>query len=85
MDDNSKDQHGERPLARWELEAQALREKTERLKALRLARDGADKPAASSSTPKRSSAKTPARSKPGKSTATLADWLKTQEDQGRRR
>ncbi|MDC7786075.1 hypothetical protein PQJ75_08595 [Rhodoplanes sp. TEM] len=100
MNDRPKDRpDGGKGVPAYEREAQALREKTERLRALRLARDGAEPPAAtgrSGAKPKSGSAsrsvaksgsgsaKAPARSKAGKSTETLSEWLKTQEAQGRR-
>ncbi|EJW10121.1 hypothetical protein A33M_0470 [Rhodovulum sp. PH10] len=88
---------GERQMAQWELEALALREKTERLKALRLAREAAEGPAPAKkrSVGTRSGATKTAKggTSPGraaasaadKSIATLSDWLKMQEEQGRRR
>jgi hypothetical protein len=57
----------------YESTAAALRAKTERLKALRLARDGAAPPPA----PKRKAKK--------KSTGSLSDWLDGQAKDGRRR
>ncbi|WP_111418614.1 hypothetical protein [Rhodoplanes roseus] len=88
MIDRPKDrQDGNKAVPNYEREAQALREKTERLRALRLARDGAEQPAApakASTGGKAKAAKAPARGKPGKSSATLSDWLKSQQDQGRR-
>jgi hypothetical protein len=65
--------------ADYETEAAAVRAKTERLKALRLARDAANppKPAAA---PKRKTATTKKKAKSGN----LANWLDGQDKEGRR-
>lgn len=88
MSDRPKDrQDGNKGMPSYEREAQALREKTERLRALRLARDGAEAPAVSSGSggpAKSRGGKAPARGKASKASGTLSDWLKTQQDQGRR-
>ena len=63
----------------YEAEAEAMRAKTERLRALRLAREAeqaASRPAAPAA---RGAAKKKAARKP---TGTLADWIKTREDGG---
>jgi hypothetical protein len=65
--------------AEYEVAAAAVRLKTERLKALRLARDAAAPPKAPAA-PKRKSA---ASKKKGKS-GNLADWLDTEAKEGRR-
>ena len=72
---------GKQAMAQYEADAVATRKKTERLKALRLARDAdeaAAKPAA------------PAKKKPGKKakktkdrSATLSEWWKDQKEDGR--
>jgi hypothetical protein len=59
----------------YEAEAAALRAKTARLKALRLARDAAA-PAPPAAAPKRKAKK--------KSTGSLSDWLDGQSKEGRR-
>ena len=59
----------------YESTAAALRAKTERLKALRLARDAAAPPPAPA-TPKR-------KAKTKKSTGSLSDWLDGQAKEGR--
>lgn len=102
MNDRPKDRGdgSKTALPLYEREAQALREKTERLRALRLARDGAETAATPTRSPakKTSSASRSSGSKTSsgastvssvgkkarKSTETLSDWLKTQEQQGRR-
>jgi hypothetical protein len=90
MPDSLKDKRG-KPLSQLEADAQALHEKTARLRELRLAHEAANptaKPAPQSRPPAaRKSAKGGAKS--GKSGASkdrgsLADWLTTQENQGRR-
>jgi hypothetical protein len=85
-----KDKRG-KPVSQLEQDAQALHEKTARLRELRLAHEAANpsaKPAPQSRPAARKSAKsgTSKSSKSGKSKdrGSLADWLTTQEDQGRR-
>jgi hypothetical protein len=63
----------------YEVAAAAVRLKTERLKALRLARDAAAPPKAPAA-PKRKSA----ASKKKPKTGNLADWLDTEAKEGRR-
>ncbi|CAL8978061.1 hypothetical protein RHODGE_RHODGE_03404 [Rhodoplanes serenus] len=85
MSDRSKDRSdGGKSVPIYEREAQALREKTERLRALRLARDGVEPAAPAKSAPARTGKPASTRGKSGKSSATLSEWLKTQQDQGRR-
>jgi hypothetical protein len=79
-----RDADGKKAMAEYEANAEAVRAKTEKLRALRLARDAAMAPAATaakaakakSSTSKSAKAK---KSDPGK----LADWIKNQQDSGR--
>jgi hypothetical protein len=91
MPDSLKDKRG-KPVSQLEQDAQALHEKTARLRELRLAHEAAN-PAARPEPPSRpAAARKPAKSgtsrasKSGKSKdrGSLADWLATQEDQGRR-
>ena len=76
-------QEGAKATAQYEADAQAVREKTARLKALRLAKEAAESnapakaPAASKS---RAKAKKPA----AKSAQPLSDWLAGQSGSGRR-
>jgi hypothetical protein len=71
---------GRNALAISEAQAAATREKTARLRALRLARDGELPPAP----PKRASAAKKKSAKAGKdSSAKLADWLDDQQKSGR--
>jgi hypothetical protein len=62
-------------MTEYEAEAVALRAKTERLKALRLARDAAA-PVPAAAAPKRKAKK--------KSAGSLSDWLDGQSKEGRR-
>jgi hypothetical protein len=74
-------QDGKSALADYEAEAQAVRAKTERLKALRLAREAAEPAPA----PKRTVAKRTKSAKTAKGTsATLSAWLQDQQKGGRR-
>jgi hypothetical protein len=90
MPDSLKDKRG-KPLSQLEADAQALHEKTARLRELRLAHEAAN-PTAKPAPPSRPAAARKSKSggaKSGKSGAgkdrgSLADWLATQDDQGRR-
>jgi hypothetical protein len=73
-------QDGKSAMADYEAEAQALRVKTERLRALRLAREAAEPAPA----PKRAVAKKTKAGKDAKGTsATLSAWLSDQKNGGR--
>jgi hypothetical protein len=63
-------------ILEYETEAVALRAKTARLKALRLARDAAAPPAPKAAAPQRRTKK--------KSAGSLSDWLDVQSKEGRR-
>lgn len=79
----AKAQHGEdaKQAAReYEAEMAAVRAKTERLRALRLARDAAAPPPAPKAAPKKKAA---AKSEK-RSNATLSQWLDQQERSGRK-
>jgi hypothetical protein len=80
MADDSKrqDANGKRAPANYELEAAAIRAKTERLKALRLARDGAAPPKPAPTGSKQKSKKR------GSGGGSLADFLDGQAKEGRR-
>lgn len=73
---------GKKAMAEYEASAEAMRAKTEKLRALRLARDAANPPAAA---PKKTASGRAA--KPGKKEkapkGTLADWLTEQQNSGR--
>ena len=89
MPDLSKDKRG-KSMSQLEQDAQTLHEKTARLRELRLAHEAANpsaKPAPQSRpAAARKSAKSRGanRAKSGKDRGSLADWLATQENQGRR-
>jgi len=72
-------------MSRHEAEAQILREKTARLRALRLAHEAANGPAKNTAAP--STTRTTTKKKTGKTrekTPSLSDWLASQQNQGRR-
>jgi hypothetical protein len=78
---DDKTQDGKNALAEYEAQAAAVRARTERLRALRLAREAAAPPPA----PKRTAT---GKARAGKSTkgsaASLSSWLKDQQNSGRR-
>jgi hypothetical protein len=74
---------GKKAMAEYEAAAIAIRAKTERLKALRLAREAE----VAKSVPKKVAKKkagTKSASAKGKASGTLSDWLDAQERGGRR-
>jgi hypothetical protein len=78
--DTDKSQDGKNAMAEYEAQAQALRAKTERLRALRLAREAAEPAPA----PKRVAARKTKSAKQTKGTsASLSAWLKDQQNSGR--
>jgi hypothetical protein len=74
-------QDGKKAMLDYEAEAAALRAKTEKLRALRLARDAAMPPAPVKT--KTTAGKKPAKAAKAKSRP-LADWLDEQRKDGRR-
>lgn len=98
MDDTTKDSRtqaqraadGRQAMADYEAQAAALRAKTERLRAMRLAREAAEPPAPAKRTASKSAGGTRASAgksggKKGKrSAASLSQWLSDQEKGGRR-
>jgi hypothetical protein len=70
--------------ALMEAEAQAMREKTARLRALRLAHEATTKPVAEKRSAPRSGGGKKTKREPAKSVP-LADWLSDQEESGRRK
>jgi hypothetical protein len=80
---NKQAHGGGKPALSHEAEAQIMREKMARLKALRLARDAANPPPEVVAKPAKRGA---AKKKSGKAAekGKLADWLTSQESQGRR-
>jgi hypothetical protein len=84
-----RDRTGNKAIPQHEADAQLLREKTARLRALRLAREAADAAANDSSgqAPVNAQVKTATKKTTGKSRAkgpSLADWLSRQQNEGRR-
>jgi hypothetical protein len=84
-DEQNKNQDGKAALAEYEAQAAAVRAKTERLRALRLAREAATPPAA----PKRTASGKARAGKSAKGSAAgssenLSAWLKDQQNSGRR-
>jgi hypothetical protein len=63
-------------------EAQAMRDKTARLRALRMAQEAANPPAAAKAAPSRASAR---GKKAGAKSVPLSEWLSSQDQQGRRK
>lgn len=83
-----KAEDGKKAMSEYEAEAAAIRAKTERLRALRLARDAAVETApASAKSPgvKAAGAKKQSAKKENETSANLSDWLNAQETSGRRR
>lgn len=72
---------GKKAMSEYEAERVAIRAKTERLRALRLARDAAATPPPAAAPKKKAVKKTPAKKAKGKS---LSDWLTVEEGSGRR-
>jgi hypothetical protein len=88
FDKLQKAEDGKKAMSEYEAEAAAIRAKTERLRALRLARDAtleaapasAKSPGAKAPRAKKQSAK-----RKNETNANLSDWLNAQEASGRRR
>jgi hypothetical protein len=74
---------GKKAMAEYEAAAIAIRAKTERLKALRLAREAEVAKAAPKKVAKKKAGTKTAGAK-GKAAGTLSDWLDAQERGGRR-
>lgn len=70
---------GKKAMAEYEAEAAAVRAKTEKLRALRLARDAANPVAATPARKPKAAGKQPKRD-----SGSLADWLKQRDDGGHR-
>jgi hypothetical protein len=82
-DSEKREKPGTKAVSQIEIDAQALREKTARLRELRLAHEAAK---GGAGTPVRSSRPLPKKGKARKPAAkgSLSDWLEGQKDQGRR-
>jgi hypothetical protein len=74
---------GENIRVHYEVEAKAIREKTARLRALRLAKEAADKETAVANTPVKPGKKKSASS-PKKKSASLSEWQNAQRADGQR-
>lgn len=84
-----RDQDGKKAMSEYETEGAAVRAKTERLRALRLARDAAEGTAPEKKAPpkatsaKKKSAKTAKTAKKAKgASGSLSNWLKDREGSG---
>jgi hypothetical protein len=73
---------GRKAMAEYEANIVATREKTEKLRALRLAREAAEAKAAPAP-PTKTKSKAKAGKKPARVAGKLADWLEDQQDSGR--
>ena len=75
-----RDADGKKAMAEYEASAEATRIKTERLRALRMARDAALPPVV---VPVKGAKKTKSAKAKKDASGKLSDWIKTQEDSGR--
>jgi hypothetical protein len=75
-----RDADGKKAMAEYEASAEATRAKTERLRALRLARDAALPPVVA---PVKGAKKTKSAKAKKEAPGKLSDWIKGQEDSGR--
>jgi len=78
-----RQQAGIKAMSQHEADAQAIREKTTRLRALRLAREGPTTPLTATIAGQPATVKKKA-GKQRKKTPSLSDWLATQQKEGRR-
>jgi cell division septation protein DedD len=78
-----RDQDGKKAMSEYENEAAAVRAKTERLRALRLARDSAEaKAAPAEPAPSKKPVKQAKTKQAKKPAGSLSDWLKDREGSG---
>jgi len=70
---------GRKAMAEYEASITATREKTERLRALRMAREAAE---AAAPPPPKTKGKSKAAKKPSRVAGKLSDWLDDQRDSG---
>jgi hypothetical protein len=82
--DDKAERAGAKAVPQHELDAQALREKTARLRELRLAQEAATGKTAGGPPVKRTATKKTAARKPGEKSVPLSEWLATQQKEGRR-
>ena len=85
MPDRFNEKRGKvtKAMSQVEIDAQRIREKTARLRELRLAQEAANGGAAARA-PTRSAPAAKKKRKPGEKGPSLSDWLDSQHDQGRR-
>ena len=74
---------GTKAMSQHEADAEAIRQKTTRLRALRLAREGPTMPLAAAQASGPATIKKKAGKRPEKAPS-LSDWLATQQSEGRR-
>lgn len=74
---------GRKAMAEYEANIVATREKTERLRAARLAREAAEAQAAPPPKAKGTKGSTKGKKKPARVAGKLSDWLEEQQDSGR--
>jgi hypothetical protein len=86
MPDRFNEKRGKvtKAVSQVEIDAQRIREKTARLRALRLAQEAANGGAAVRAPARSAPAKKKQARKPGEKGPSLSDWLDTQHNQGRR-
>ena len=82
--DQKSERAGAKSIPQHEIDAQALREKTARLRELRLAQGGNGNSVTSSAGGKRPASKGTASKKGSGKARPLSEWLSTQEKEGRR-
>lgn len=78
-----RERNGISAVSQHEADAQLVREKMARLRALRLAQEATNDAAGRAAASRPAVAKKKAR-KSGEKTASLSDWLATQQNEGRR-
>ncbi len=83
-DGSKENRGGTKALPQHEADARALREKTARLRELRLAQEAANKTATGAATVGRNAAIKKKPRKSGEKAVPLSDWLSTQQKEGRR-
>jgi hypothetical protein len=79
-----REKAGTKAMSQLEIDAQLMREKTARLRELRLAQEAANGAALSAPSSSRPVAKKKKSGKSGEKGPSLSDWLDTQQNQGRR-
>ena len=86
MPDRFNEKRGKvtKTMSQVEIDAQRIREKTARLRELRLAQEAANASAAARAPVRSAPAKKKQARKPGEKGPSLSDWLDSQHDQGRR-